>query len=138
MDRTTRRRLLKQIAATGAAVVAAAAPPAMAQEKVAPSPTLEGGQVPMAETLAHYAINLKYEDLPQEVVRVFQQRTGTPAGICLTCRFGTEIVNSAGVPIGVDRDPSIQAHWSPISIRCHLSEWGPDSVLKHRKAQLCR
>jgi hypothetical protein len=35
------------------------------------------------------------------------------------------------VPIGADRDPSIQTHSSPISIRCHLSEWGPDSVLKH-------
>jgi hypothetical protein len=40
-------------------------------------------------------------------------------------------VNSAGVPIGADWDPSIQTHSSPISIRCHLSEWGPDSVLKH-------
>ena len=48
---------------------AAVALPAMAQEKIAQPSTLESGQVPVAETLARYAINLKYEDLPQEVVR---------------------------------------------------------------------
>ena len=47
----------------------AVALPAMAQEKIAQSSILESGQVPVAETLARYAINLKYEDLPQEVVR---------------------------------------------------------------------
>jgi 2-methylcitrate dehydratase len=67
--REARRRFLKQMAATGA-VAGAAALPAMAQEKIArPSSTLESGQVPIAETLARYAINLKYEDLPREVVR---------------------------------------------------------------------
>ena len=30
---------------------------------------LQSGQVPVAEALARYAINLKYEDLPHEVVR---------------------------------------------------------------------
>jgi 2-methylcitrate dehydratase len=48
---------------------AAVALPAMAQEKIAQPSTLESGQVDVAETLARYAINLKYEDLPQEVVR---------------------------------------------------------------------
>jgi 2-methylcitrate dehydratase len=80
MDRTTstelldpqregRRRFLKQIAATGA-MAGAAALPAMAEEKTERRwSTLESGQVPVAEKLARYAINLKYEDLPQEVVR---------------------------------------------------------------------
>jgi 2-methylcitrate dehydratase len=80
MDRTTRtelldpqreerRRFLKQIAAMGA-MAGAAALPAMAEEKTERRwSTLESGQVPVAEKLARYAINLKYEDLPQEVVR---------------------------------------------------------------------
>jgi 2-methylcitrate dehydratase len=79
MDRTTyteplappreqRRKFLKQIAATGVAVGAAALP-AMAQEKAARTSTLASGQVPVAETLARYAVNLKYEDLPPDVVR---------------------------------------------------------------------
>jgi 2-methylcitrate dehydratase len=48
---------------------AAMALPAMAQEKIAQSSTLESGQVPVADALVRYAINLKYEDLPQDVVR---------------------------------------------------------------------
>ena len=65
-----RRRFLKQLVATG--VVTAAAPlPATAEEKTERQwSTLESGQTPVAETLAGYAINLKYEDLPQDVVRM--------------------------------------------------------------------
>jgi 2-methylcitrate dehydratase len=66
--REQRRRFLKHIAATGAAVGAAALP-AMAQEKAARTSTLASGQVPVAEQLARYAANLKYEDLPPDVVR---------------------------------------------------------------------
>src|SRR5262249_3351386 len=65
-----RRRFLTQVAATGAAAAGAAALPARAQEKTDPSSTLQAGEVPIAETLAGYAVNLKYDDLPPEVVRV--------------------------------------------------------------------
>jgi 2-methylcitrate dehydratase len=70
---TPRRRFLTQIALTGATAGAVALPalPALAQEgKIARKPTLAKGQVSVAETLARYAINLKYENLPPEVVRV--------------------------------------------------------------------
>jgi 2-methylcitrate dehydratase len=80
MDRTTRterlaprhaarREFLWQVAATGA-IAGATALPAMAQEKAEPErATRERGQAPVAETLARYAVSLKYEDLPAEVVR---------------------------------------------------------------------
>ena len=68
---TPRRTFLKQVAATGATAGAATALPAFAQEgKIARKSLLAKGQVPVAETLARYAINLKYEDLPAEVIRV--------------------------------------------------------------------
>jgi 2-methylcitrate dehydratase len=68
---TLRRRFLKQVAVTGATAGAAAALPALAQEgNAARKSTLARGQVPVAQTLARYALNLKYEDLPAEVVRV--------------------------------------------------------------------
>jgi len=66
-----RRRFLKQVAVTGATAGAAAALPALAQEgTVARKPTLAKGQVSVAETLARYALNLKYENLPPDVLRV--------------------------------------------------------------------
>jgi 2-methylcitrate dehydratase len=68
---TPRRRFLTQVALTGATAGAAVALPALAQEgKVARKPTLAKGQVSVAATLARYAINLQYENLPPDVVRV--------------------------------------------------------------------
>lgn len=65
-----RRMFLKQVGAAGAAMGAAATLPSLAQEKTERKwSTLGSGETPMAETLAHYAINLKYEDLPPEVAR---------------------------------------------------------------------
>src|ERR1019366_2613523 len=65
-----RRGFLKRVAVTGAAVGAAVALPALAQEKIERKwSTLGSGEVPLAETLARYATNLKYEDLPPEVAR---------------------------------------------------------------------
>lgn len=65
----TRRGFLKTIAAAG---LAAGAPilPAIAQEKMERERIeRDGGQV-LAETLARYAANLRYEDLPEDVVRL--------------------------------------------------------------------
>ena len=68
---TTRRQFLTQVATTGAAAGAAVALPVMAQnnsegprmsQAVANQPTL-------SQTIADYAVNLKYEDIPPEVVR---------------------------------------------------------------------
>jgi 2-methylcitrate dehydratase len=68
--RKERRRFLKQIVTTGA-VASAAALPAWAQEKsTSPAmPNMAAGQPQVAETLARYAVSLRYEDLPGEVVR---------------------------------------------------------------------
>jgi 2-methylcitrate dehydratase len=67
----SRRRFLQHTALTGATAVAGSALPALAQDgKVARKPTLAKGQMPMAETLARYAMALKYENLPPDVVRV--------------------------------------------------------------------
>lgn len=66
-----RRRFLKQVAAAGAAAaLPALALPALAQKKTERvESTLGSGEVPVAEMLARYATNLRYEDLPPEVVR---------------------------------------------------------------------
>ena len=68
---TARRRFLTNVALTGAAASAGTTLPALAQEgKVARKPTLAKGQTSLAATLARYAVNLKYENLPPDVVRV--------------------------------------------------------------------
>jgi 2-methylcitrate dehydratase len=63
----SRRDFLK---ATAAAGVVAATPtfPVAAQQGT--SPPTASGQAPLAEMLARYAENLKYDDLPDEVVRL--------------------------------------------------------------------
>ena len=62
-----RRRFLKQIAAGVAASVSTL--PAMAQD-TAPSSAAPNAQPVLAETLARYAAVLKYEDLPEDIVRL--------------------------------------------------------------------
>src|SRR5436853_2352478 len=68
---TGRRRFLAQLTAAGAAASAGVTLPASAQEKGERPWMTQGSpdQVSVGETLAKYAVNLKYEDLPPEVVR---------------------------------------------------------------------
>jgi 2-methylcitrate dehydratase len=67
----SRRQFLQQLATTTAAVTAAATLPAMAQQSAqqagAKHETSDPGSV--AETLASFALDLRYEDLPADVVR---------------------------------------------------------------------
>jgi 2-methylcitrate dehydratase len=65
----SRRRFLKTFAAVG---LAAGTPafPVLAQKETERSPAAGGGQMPLAETLASYAANLKYEHIPDDVVRL--------------------------------------------------------------------
>src|SRR5262245_27067499 len=65
-----RRRFLTTVAAAGAAAGGAGGLPAAVHDKVDPRSTLAPGATPIAETLAAYAVNLKYEDLPPDVIRV--------------------------------------------------------------------
>jgi 2-methylcitrate dehydratase len=68
--REDRRKFLKQIAAASA-MAGAPVIPAIAQNRTEGGlAASEGGQVSLSEALAHYAINLKYDDLPEEIVRV--------------------------------------------------------------------
>src|ERR1700761_2975171 len=61
-----RRKFLKQVAAG----LAAGATPfaAIAQDKATPSSAVANAQPALAETLARYAAELKYEDLPDDIV----------------------------------------------------------------------
>jgi 2-methylcitrate dehydratase len=70
----SRRHFLKTAAAAGLAVGTPALP-ALAAEKA---------QMPLAETLAHYAAGLKYEDLPEDVVRLAKRTILDTIG----CAFG--------------------------------------------------
>src|SRR4030081_3587614 len=76
-----RRRFLKQLAAGVA--VGAQAFPAVAEEK-AERAAAAGDQVTLAETLARYAAGLKYEDLPDDAVRIAKRSILDTVG----CAFG--------------------------------------------------
>ena len=74
--RFARRDVLKTIAAA-AGVAGMPAIPALAQEKPASQPVL-------AETLARYAADLRYEDIPEDVVRIAKRTILDTIG----CAFG--------------------------------------------------
>ena len=66
----SRRQILKHLATTGAALSAAGLP-ATAQDSAQRSPAKDAspGQASIAGTLADFAVKLRYEDLPADVVR---------------------------------------------------------------------
>jgi 2-methylcitrate dehydratase len=72
-DGQSRRQLLQALASAGAAVTAAAALPATAQENPARARAPSGNQGTIARTLADYAVKLRYEDLPADVVRTVKR-----------------------------------------------------------------
>src|SRR5437773_212060 len=67
------RREVLQALATASAAVTAAALPASAQENASPQRVSSGRQSTIAQTLADYAVKLRYEDLPAEVVRTVKR-----------------------------------------------------------------
>jgi len=77
-----RRHFLRQLAAVGLAAGTPALP-AMAQTGRG-FPAVEKGQVSLAETLAGYATGLKYEDLPEDVIRIARRSILDTIG----CAFG--------------------------------------------------
>src|SRR5262249_31346050 len=66
------RREVLQALAMGSAAVTAAALPANAQETARPRAGATG-EGTIAQTLADYAVKLRYEDLPAEVVRTVKR-----------------------------------------------------------------
>jgi len=71
-DSQSRRQVLQALASAGAAVTAAALP-ASAQDNAARARTGPGNQGTIARTLADYAVKLRYQDLPAEVVRTVKR-----------------------------------------------------------------
>src|SRR5262245_18416984 len=67
----SRREVLQALAVASAAATAAALP-ASAQETARPR-SASGNQGAIAQTLADYAVKLRYEDLPAEVVRTVKR-----------------------------------------------------------------
>jgi 2-methylcitrate dehydratase len=76
----SRRHFLKQMTAAGLAAGAPAAP-LLAQEKNAAAAS---GQSTLAETLARYAASLKYEELPEDAIRLAKRAILDTIG----CAFG--------------------------------------------------
>jgi 2-methylcitrate dehydratase len=98
--RQERRRFLKQVAAGLAA--GATAFPAIAQEKTERPSSAASGQPPLAEILARYATELKYEDLPQDVVRIAKRATLDTIG----CAFGGYDAGPSRIAIKLASDVS--------------------------------
>jgi 2-methylcitrate dehydratase len=68
MAEIERRDFLKQVAAAGIAAGVSVTPAVAQTEK--PAPAAGGRPVALGETLARYATDLKYEDIPEDVVRI--------------------------------------------------------------------
>jgi 2-methylcitrate dehydratase len=130
LPRPQRRRFLQQMA-TGA-MAGAAALPAWAQDKsTAPAaPDLPAGGPPVAETLARYAIALKYEDIPPDVVRQAKRYlidsigcalggfAAQPSQIANKLAAGVRAVRGATVMCsGVQTSPELAAFANGVMIR---------------------
>jgi 2-methylcitrate dehydratase len=98
-----RRRFLTHVAAVG---LAAGTPvlPATAQDKVEHGSSAAGSDrvTPVAETLARYALSLKYEDLPEDVVRLAKRAILDTFG----CAFGGYTAGPSQIAIRLARDVS--------------------------------
>jgi 2-methylcitrate dehydratase len=93
-----RRAFLRQAAAAG---LIAGAPifPAAAQTGQGPS-TAATRQVPLAETLARYATELKYEDLPEDVIRIARRAILDTIG----CAYGGYAAGPSKIAIKLASD----------------------------------
>lgn len=98
--REKRRRFLKQIAATSV-IASAGTIPVIAQDKTEPRrSTLGSGEVPLADALARYAIDLKYEDLREEIVRIAKRTILDTSG----CAFGGYTAGPSKIAIKLASD----------------------------------
>jgi 2-methylcitrate dehydratase len=96
-----RRTFLKQIVA--GAAVGASGFPAIAQNRPEPVAVAAGNnQTPLAETLARYATGLKYDDLPDDVVRLAKRTILDTRG----CAFGGYTAGPSKIAIKLASDVS--------------------------------
>jgi 2-methylcitrate dehydratase len=100
--RDERRGFLKQAAAAGL-TAAASAVPALAQESAERGgASLGSRQVSLAGALARYAADLKYEDLPEEVVRIAKRTILDTFG----CALGGYTAGPSQIAVKLARDVS--------------------------------
>jgi 2-methylcitrate dehydratase len=111
-----RRRFLKQVAAGVA--FGASGLPAIAQDKAEPS-AAAGGQGVLAETLARYAAGLKYEDLPEDVVRLARRAILDTVG----CAFGGYTAGPSRIAIKLAGDVSAK---QSATVLCSGIKTSPD------------
>ena len=95
-----RRHFLRQAAAIGMAAGAPALP-AMAQIEQG-NPTAAKDQVPLAATLARYATELRYEDIPEDVIRIAKRSILDTIG----CAFGGYAAGPSKIAINLASDVS--------------------------------
>jgi 2-methylcitrate dehydratase len=95
-----RRHFMKQAAAVGLAAMAPALP-AMAQTGESRSPA-GSRQVSLAETLARYATELRYEDLPEDVIAIARRAILDTIG----CAFGGYAAGPSRIAIKLASDVS--------------------------------
>ncbi len=96
-----RRHFLRQIVAGVAAGVSGF--PAIAQDRPEPVAGAAGNtQTPLAETLARYAAGLKYEDLPDDIVRLAKRTILDTIG----CTFGGYTAGPSRIAIKLASDVS--------------------------------
>src|SRR6478672_4645975 len=93
--RIARRDALKRMAAVGL-VASAPAFPALAEEGVKASPA----SGTLAETLARYAASLKYEDLPEDIVRLAKRTILDTIG----CAYGGYTAGPSKIAIKLASD----------------------------------
>ena len=97
--RIARRVVLKQIAAAG---VAASAPAFTTLAEEGAKPSASGT---LAQTLARYAAGLKYEDLPEDIVRLAKRTILDTIG----CAFGGYAAGPSQIAIKLASDVTAEA-----------------------------
>ena len=112
-----RRRFLRQLAAAGL-MAGAPALPATAQTGQSYA-TAGRDQVSLAETLARYATELRYEDLPEDVIRIARRSILDTFG----CAFGGYAAGPSRIAIKLASDVSSR---QPATILCSGIKTSPD------------
>ncbi len=125
----SRRQFLQQLATTSVAAAAASAPAAATAQDHAPAgePAAQGS---IAETLAEFAVTLRYADLPQEVVRTVKRTIldtvgcaigsyqSGPSQIAIRLAAGVSARQSASVFCsGIRTSPDLAAFANGVMVR---------------------
>jgi 2-methylcitrate dehydratase len=118
-SRIERRGFLRQVAAAGLAATGAAFP-ALAEDTTERRSSVAGtGQASMAEMLARYATELKYEDLPEDIVRTAKRTILDTFG----CAFGGYSAGPSQIAIKLASDVTAKR---AATVLCNGIKTSPD------------